>query len=327
MRKVSVGIIGCGKIAGKHLDSYRKIEQFDVTVTDIQSDKACEMAKKHDVSWDPDPEAVLRDPNIDAIDVCVPVTAHKDIIKTALREGKDVFCEKPLAQNTRDAVDIRKVADETDNIVMTGYLYRFHPAFELVQEALSDGVIGEPHYAIFRVGGRGSHRAWKHKSDTGGGAGNEMLVHMLDLMIWWFGAPAETEGLWTDTVLDKRDIDGEVVDASAEDLVVLRARTKDETEILCESDLISPSYMNSVEIHGENGSIITSILDEFPTSIYCNEPTGIYDRGHNYYDFSRVDLFKKELTYFKDCIIEGSKPTMNTLDDAVEVRRIIDSTV
>ena len=108
---------------------------------------------------------------------------------------------------------------------------------------------------------------------------------------------------------------------------MLRARAEDDTEILCESDLVSPSYMNSIEIHGENGSIITSILDQFPTSIYCNEPTGIYDRGHNYHDFSRVDLFKKELEYFKDCVTAESDPELNTLDDAIEVRRIIDSTL
>jgi len=327
MNELSVGVLGCGKIAGKHLDSYRKIPEFEVTVTDIQSEKAREAAKKYNVSWEKDPDAVLRDPAIDAIDVCVPVTAHKNVIGTALREGKDVFCEKPLALNAGEAAEIRDIAEETGNIVMVGYLYRFHPAFELVQEALSDRVVGEPHYAIFRVGGRGSHRAWKHRADAGGGAANEMLVHMLDLMIWWFGAPTETERLWTDTILEQRDIDGETVEADAEDLVVLRAQANNGTKILCESDLVSPSYMNSIEIHAENGSIITSILDEFPTSIYCNEPTGIHDRGHNYYDFSRVDLFKQELTYFKNCITTENEPELNTLDDAIEVRRIIDSII
>jgi predicted dehydrogenase len=325
MDRINVGIIGCGKIAGKHLKSYQKIDDFDVTVTDIQSDRARETASKHNVAWENDPEMVLEDSDIDAIDVCVPVTAHRSIVETALYEGKDVFCEKPLAQTTEDAIKIREVADETGNIVMVGYLYRFHPAFELVQRVLSDGTIGDTHYAIFRVGGRGSHREWKHKSQTGGGAANEMLVHMLDLMIWWFGAPVKAQKLWTDTILEQRDVGGETVEADAEDLVVLRARTEDGTEILCESDLVSPSYMNSIEIHGEKGSIITSILDQFPTSIYCSEPTGIYDRGHNYHDFSRVDLFKRELEYFKEHITTGKESEMNTLSGAIESRRIIDS--
>jgi predicted dehydrogenase len=326
-QEVRVGVIGCGNIANKHLDSYQSISGFDVTVTDIDTEKAREAAAAYDVAWEEDPDTLLRDPDIDAIDVCVPVTAHQEIIETALFEGKDVFSEKPLAQTTEEAMQIRRWADETGNMLMVGYLYRFHPAFELVQEVLSKGIIGDPHYAIFRVGGRGSHRAWKHDGRMGGGAANEMLVHMLDLMIWWFDAPTETERLWTDTVLEQRDIDGETVAASAEDLVVLRARTEGGTDILCESDLVTPSYMNSIEIHGENGSILTSILDHVPTSVYCKEPTGIYDRGHNFHDFSYVDLFEKELSYFKDCITSKNPPELNTLDDAIEVRRIIDATL
>lgn len=325
MAQIEIGVVGCGKISRKHLDAYQKIDDIGVTVTDIQPDRASEIAAQYDVAWKKDTEAVLTDQDIDAIDVCVPVTVHKEVIESALEEGKDVFCEKPLAQTTEEAIEIRQVAEEMGKMVMTGYLYRFHPAFELVKKTLSNNIIGTPHYATFRVGGRGSHRAWKHKSNTGGGAANEMLVHMLDLIIWWFGPPAAVEELWTDTVLTERNIGDETVKSDAEDLVVLKLQTQTGIEILCQSDLISPSYMNSIELHGQEGSIITSILDQFPTSIYCAEPTGIYDRGHNYHDFNRVDLFKKELNYFKNSVITETGPELNTLEDSIEVRRIIDS--
>jgi len=324
MNEVRVGVLGCGKIASKHLNSYQKIDEFDVTITDIKPEKARTAADKHNVAYAEDPDDVLEDPDIDAIDVCIPVNAHQEVIETALQEGKDVFCEKPLARTADEAREIKAVADETDNQIMVGYLYRFHPAFEIAKEAIEDGIIGDPHYAMFRVGGRGSHRAWKHQAETGGGATNEMLVHMLDLIVWWFGAPAATEALWTDTILDEREIDGETVEANAEDIVVLRATAGDGTEILCESDLITPSYMNGIEVHGSDGSVLTSILDHFPTSIYCNEPTAIYDRGHNFHEFSRVDLFEKELLHFGECVTNGNKPDQNTVEDAIKVRQIID---
>ncbi|KXA91413.1 hypothetical protein AKJ57_01225 [candidate division MSBL1 archaeon SCGC-AAA259A05] len=208
---------------------------------------------------------------------------------------------------------------------MSGYLYRFHPAFEKVKEVLEERIIGEPYYAVFRVGGRGSHRAWKHKKSEGGGAINEMLVHMLNLVTWYFDGVEAAQNLSTETVLETREIDGEEVEADAEDLTVLRLETVEGAKVLCESDLITPSYMNYVEIHGTNGSIWTSILDYFPTVVYCKEPRGVYNQGNNFFEYGRVDLFEKELRHFVESIENGEKPSLNSIEDSVETLKVIES--
>src|SRR5207247_2178893 len=125
--------------------------------------------------------------------------------------------------------------------------YRFHPAFRFAKEVLDEGIIGHPHFALFRVGGRGSHAMWKHRSEEGGGAILEMMVHMLDLVAWYFGAVHEVNLLWERIVMPSRVIESCVERATAEDVGLVRLRAND-VEIICESDLLTPSYMNSIEI-------------------------------------------------------------------------------
>jgi len=319
---IRIGVVGCGKIAEKHLDAYRKFEGVEVTVTDIV-EKGKEVARNYGAKWCDNPDELIEADEIEAIDVCVPTPSHAEVILKALDHGKHVFCEKPLARNLEEAERIQERVARKDRVVMVGYLYRFHPAFQFAKDILQERIIGEPYYAIFRLGGRGSHKAWKHKRGTGGGAANEMLVHMLDLILWYFGEAVSVEPLYIDTLLKEREIEGKMVTAEAEDVVLLKIDMASGTKVLCESDLVTPSYMNYMEIHGDNGSLWTSILDHFPTIVYCKTPKGVYDRGHNFFQFPRVNLFEKELGYFIDCIQKRQRPAVNSVDDSVKIMKLL----
>lgn len=189
----------------------------------------------------------------------------------------------------------------------------------------AEGAINLIKNSGFDLGAHGSHRAWKHKKDEGGGAINEMLVHMLNLITWYFDGVETAQNLSTETILKTREIDGEEVEADAEDMTVLRLDAREGAEVLCESDLITPSYMNYVEIQGTNGSIWTSILDYFPTVVYCKEPRGVYNQGNNFFEYERVDLFEKELRHFVESIENEEKPSLNSIEDSVETLKVIES--
>ncbi len=321
---IHVGVIGCGKIAEKHLNAYHKLEGVRVTVTDIVP-KGEIVARRYGVGWHPNPDELIASADVDAVDICIPTPAHAETILKALDHSKPVFCEKPLARNLQEAREIAKKAEKTGRIVMVGYLYRFHPAFQFVKEVLQEEILGEPYFALFRLGGRGSHKAWKHKRETGGGAANEMLVHMLDLALWYFGPPRRVELLEMDTVLREREVEGKLVQADAEDFIVLKLESESGAKILCESDLITPSYMNYIEIQGTNGSLWASILDYFPTILYCKEPRGVYDRGHNTFEFPKVDLFERELKHFLQCIRDNTQPDLNSLEDSLKLMEILEN--
>jgi len=145
---------------------------------------------------------------------------------------------------------------------------------------------------------------------------------MLEIILWYFGEIKAIENLYSDIVLKEREIEGKMVTPDAEDLVLLRIETSEGVKILCESDLITPSYMNYIEVQGTNGSLWTSILDYFPTIVYCQQEKGAYDRGHNFFHFPNVDLFHKELSYFVECIQGSKEPEVNSLEHSIEVMKL-----
>lgn len=318
-----IGVVGCGKIAERHINAYRKFPNVEVTVTDVVKDGR-RTAEEYSVKWHADTDELIRGELVDAIDVCTPTSAHAEVIISAMENGKDVFCEKPLANTLQEAEHIQETAQKTGRILMVGYLYRFHPAFQFVRQVLEERVIGEVYYAMFRVGGRGSHKVWKHMRGAGGGAINEMLVHMLDLALWYFGEASSACSLYEETILKEREIEGKKVQTDAEDIVLVCLNMEKGTKVFCESDLITPSYMNYVEIQGTNGSIWTSILDYFPTVIYCKEPRGVYDRGHNFFRFGRVDLFEAELSHFVQCALEKQTPDLNSIEDSIRLMSLLE---
>ena len=321
---VRIAIIGCGKIGIRHLEAYRDIENANVVeLCDADDKLVTEMSRRYGVSSCNNYKETIERDDVDAVDVCVPTRFHHKVVLEALASGKNVFCEKPLTHKLECAEEIKMKQKETGKLVMVGYLYRFHPSLLRLKRILEDGVIGVPYYAIFRIGGRGGYRVWKHKKNEGGGAMLDMMVHMLDLCDWYFGEPDTVDPFLLETVLKKRMIEGNEVDVDAEDFALLRLKTKSGVQVLCEADLITPSYMNTVEVHGDNGSFFGSILDYLPTIVYCVRRHGLYDRGKNVLENPYVNLVEKELRYFID-VLSGHAEPLDSVETSIRVLKIIE---
>jgi len=321
---VRIAIVGCGKIGIRHLEAYREIENAEVVALCDTDDRLVrEKSSKYGVIGSNYYKETIERSDVDAVDVCVPTRFHHEVVLEALASGKNVFCEKPLTHKLECAEEIKKKQKETGKLVMVGYLYRFHPSLQRLKKILQDGVIGNPYYAIFRIGGRGGYRVWKHKKNEGGGAMLDMMVHMLDLSDWYFGEPETVEPVLLETILKKRTIEGDMVGVDAEDFALLRLKTKNGVHVLCEADLITPSYMNIVEAHGDNGSFFGSILDYLPTIVYCVRRHGLFDRGKNVLENPYVNLVEKELRYFIDALSGHAKP-LDSVETSIRVLKIIE---
>lgn len=319
---MKVGILGCGKIAERHIAAYRQLP-VEPVVADVAERVARSVADRYGISSRDHPEEILSDPTVAAVDVCVPTIHHRDVILQALSYGKHVFCEKPLCRTVAEAHEIKNAVGQTNRVLMVGYLQRFHPAFQLVKQALDDSIIGRPHLATFRVGGRGDHAPWKHRNETGGGVVFEMLVHKLDQILWFFGPVDQLEVLVYDTLRPLRSIGGKEVRADAEDLVLLQLEAGG-VRAVCQGDFLTPSYMDHLEIQGDNGSIFASLLHFLPTIIHCKEPRGIYNVGSNFYTFPMVNLFEHELAHFIDVIENGRAKSMNGLADSIRLLELVE---
>lgn len=318
---MKIGIVGSGKISERHILAYQALGYNEIAVYDIDKVLAEEAANKFGIAHMKSLDALMR-PDVQLIDVCTPVTTHKDIILKALEHDKHVFCEKPLCQNIQEAYAIKSAAEKSAKLVMIGYLYRFHPGIQQVKKWLDSNIIGQAHFGLFRIGGRGNHRKWKHIKKLGGGCINEMLIHVLDLVYFFFGKIDVTQILMKEILLKNRTIDGSIFEPDAEDNVLVKLKAGG-ASIICQADFTSPSYMEYLEIHGDNGSIFTSILSYFPTLLFLKEPSGIYNQGNNMLNFSQVNLFELELEHFLACIQNGVDNNINSIDESIEVMNIV----
>ena len=322
MRSMKVGIVGTGKIAERHILAYKKLNIHNIIVSDLSADNVKRFSERFKVSTSDDVDNLLDDKKVHIIDICTPVTSHKEFILRALRNNKHVFCEKPLCVNLQEAYQIKETAKNTESLVMVGYLYRFHPAFRKVKDWLDEGLIGKPYFGIFRIGGRGGHQAWKHSLKDGGGAINEMLIHKLDLLLWYMGKAQRVKVLSRDVLVKERVIQGSLIRADAEDVILIEIEING-AKIFCEADFISPMYFEYMEIHGDNGSIFSSILDYLPTVLFLKSESGIYNQGHNFFNYVQANLFELEIEYFLKSIENGKKNT-TSIDDSIEVLKIVE---
>ncbi len=145
MNKLRWGVLGTARIIRKTIPALQAAKNGEVVgVASRSSTKAKEHAVKHDVpqafgSY----EALLASPDIDAVYITLPNALHHEWVIKSLRAGKHVLCEKPLAMRAAECEAIEHVAAETDLKVLEGFMYRFHPRFEKLQELLQKRVVGE----------------------------------------------------------------------------------------------------------------------------------------------------------------------------------------
>lgn len=330
MAQIRVGVIGCGKQASKHIESLKNIPNVELVLSDIQSGLARDLAVRSGESWVPHAEEIFADKDIQAVVICTPTGTHTSVINRAIEAGKDVLCEKPLCDSMEEALTLQSLEKGSDRIVMVGYVYRFVPIFEegyrLVFEQQVDGdslVLGHPLSAFFRLGGRGGHQVWKHKKTMGGGAINEMLVHMIDLASWYFGPLREIEVISCAIRYPQRMIQGEKITVDAEDYCLIRCLGSNDTEIFCQADLITPSFSQYVEIQGENGAFFGSIQSNMPSYVFLKESRGGYSSGRTELRYGRRNVFDIQMTTFILGVLKRERLNKNTIDDSLKLIPIL----
>jgi UDP-2-acetamido-3-amino-2,3-dideoxy-glucuronate N-acetyltransferase len=114
---------------------------------DAEGSKEAACKKCYDgVRFCSDFREILADPSIDAVALATPAVTHYEMAKLALKAGKDVFVEKPLAIEVQHGEDLVKLADANHRILMVGHILRYHPAIRTLQELVQDGVLGKINY-------------------------------------------------------------------------------------------------------------------------------------------------------------------------------------
>ena len=191
-KKLRVGIIGCGGIAGgKHMPSLAKLDTVEmVAFCDLIEEKAKAAAEQYgtaEAKYYTDYKELLKDESIDVIHVCTPNKSHSFITIDALEAGKHVMCEKPMAKTAADARAMLEAAKRTGKKLTIGYQNRFRGDSQYLHTICEKGDLGEIYYAKAHAIRRRAVPTWGvflNEEEQGGGPLIDIGTHALDLTLW-----------------------------------------------------------------------------------------------------------------------------------------------
>lgn len=146
-QRLRFGILGAARIAPNALiKPARAVNDVQVTAVAARDlNKARRFAQAHNIPRVLDSyDALVNDADIDAIYNPLPNALHCEWTIRALRAGKHVLCEKPIASNAREAEEMARGADQAGRVLMEAFHYRYHPLARRVKEILESGEIGAP---------------------------------------------------------------------------------------------------------------------------------------------------------------------------------------
>lgn len=196
MKTLKVGIIGTGMIGqGCHIPGYLSIpDECEIAwICDI-SPKALNEARKlaPNAKFTNDYREVLRDKEIDAVSVATPNIVHKELAIDALRAGKHVLCEKPLAMNAVEAKEMCREARASGKLFQVALQMRFGGGARFLMDYIDSGHMGDIYYARAQAMRRRGVPHWGvfiDKVQQGGGPLIDIGVHILDLTLTMMGYP------------------------------------------------------------------------------------------------------------------------------------------
>lgn len=153
---VRIGIIGAGGIARNHIMAYQRVPDVEIiAVADIVRERADAFAQNWNIPRAfGDHRELLALKEIDAVSVCTFNKAHCQPTVDALRAGKHVLVEKPLAATLDDAVAMISAAKETGKILHTAFWQRWQPNIQAARRMVQSGALGDIYYAQMIGGGR-----------------------------------------------------------------------------------------------------------------------------------------------------------------------------
>lgn len=194
MKKLKVAIVGCGSIYKNHADTLIDNEYAELAyMVDINEKKAFEAAREYGCKFETDFNRVLNDPHIDVINICTPHFLHAPMAIEAMKAGKHVFTEKPMAISVADAKEMNKVAKETGKHLGVCFQNRFNATTIGAKEILDSGYLGnilgvKAIVTWFRSKSYYAESDWRGRVNTeGGGVLINQAIHTLDLIQWLGG--------------------------------------------------------------------------------------------------------------------------------------------
>jgi predicted dehydrogenase len=317
---IGVAIVGAGFMGGAHAANYAALaDRVRVKwVCSRSEERAGKVAGPVGAEVTLDLEEVLRDPEVDAVDVCVPTPLHRDVTERALAAGKHVFLEKPIALTLEEADAIVDAAERSGRTLMVGLVLRFWPEYVELARRLAAGDLGRPlAISTHRLSPPADWNEWMADRSQSGGVAVDLLVHDFDQMNRLLGKPR--------SVFAREPTPGHVIATVAYDGAEGMAEGSmrmpgsypfsSNIRVLCEEGAAEYAFRATPAAEGEG-----NIGGVDPTArglrLYRSgaEPETVTPEA--------VDPWGPEIAYFVECVEQGRHPEEGTGEQAREALRV-----
>ncbi len=309
-KKYSIIIIGCGRVAIKHLKAIYKLSykcelKALVDVSDVAPKKLLESSKidSKDVKIFTDYKEAIDTIKPDIVAVTVPSGLHYSIAEYALNHGSNLLLEKPMTMSSDESRKIYELANKTGLKIAMGHIYRYFPLVSLLREDIVTGAFGKvTHGTIYARWGHGddyyNSAAWRGTWKSDGGALMNQTIHAIDLLVWLMGSrPVEATSMLSQRLrkIEAEDLGMAILKLEDGSLASIEGTTatdeKNQTamfSIFCEHGVISLGLKKKIpqlDIRGKDGKnlnmhYIMKHIKTYGLSSMLNATnphTGIYD--------------------------------------------------
>lgn len=308
-----VGVLGAGFMGSTHARAYAQLPDVRVVAIVSQSERrGPALAQELGAAWWTDPQRVIDDPTIDIVDVSLPTTEHARWTIAALRAGKHVLVEKPLALTLAEADAILEAWRASGRILMVGHVLRFWPEYVKLAEIVRSGQIGRPRIAVaYRLSPLPAWSALFKQPERTGGAVVDLQIHDVDQFNWLLGRPRSVVARGVRGPYGGWDY-------------ILTTVTYPEAAATAEGSLIMPPgypFSMGLRVAGEQGVVEYHFKAEGP-SVEMGRQAGtrltvtIGDRPTAGVEVETYDAYAAEVAYFVDCVRRGEQPSRVTPEEA-----------
>ncbi len=333
-KKLRIGIIGAGGIAGAHMTYLQQMDDVEiVALADVNEAAMARHAKTYNVSQTyTDYHEMLAKANLDAVSVCTPNGLHAPCTIAALAAGAHVLVEKPLAMNAREGQQMLDAAAKHKKKLVIGFQWRFGANTEYLRKSVEEGTFGKIMYArcqALRRRGIPNWGVFGRKELQGGGPMIDIGVHILEVTHFVMGSPrpiAATGQTWTYLGNKKSNTismwpNWDYKTYNVEDLAVGQIRFENGAVLSLESSFVShiDKDVFGFSIMGEKGG-----ANWDPPVIFKDEAGYMVNQTPSYLSPNGYgDHFQLKMRNFVDHVLYN-KPTLAPAEHGQMVQKMLD---
>ena len=316
---VKLGIAGMGYIGRVHLEAASKVANAEVIgVSSSRPDQIRSLFPA--VQTYPDYSSLLSNPRLDAVIVCVPTFLHEEYVLEAVRRGRHVLCEKPLALDSTAAARMVASAKDRGTVLMVGQVLRFWPQYVAIKKMADAGTLGQVRsVSAQRLTKYPPWAEWFRDPAKSGGCVLDLQIHDLDFVYWLLGLPSTVHAIGLKGERGGWDH-------------VYTTLTYPETVVNIEATMLMPQswpFTSGMRVNGTSGALEYTFraagdmkkreeaVDQFrffPADGTMIEP-----------EMQTEDCFVAQLKYFVKCVETQAAPLTCPPEESLQALRIAEA--